>query len=304
VPRGSGVARAGLAMPFFIKWDDVEFCLRGRTAGYPTMMLPGLGIWHMPWTAKATASDWRAFFLVSNRLVTAALHGPRSPIVLIMHIATHIAAHIVRMSYSSADLQLWAIEEFLKGPERLHDFQGLGLDPVNSRRRRFVDGTPQPLDALPHDDGARLTVAPGPSRARAATLLGQVVLRAFTTVAGPAESVPHLRAGEASWPTVGRLDSVVILSENRETGTLRQRDAWLACGGTDGRHVLESPGPLAPVPADLSVGRRVVELAGPVESGLDGWRGVHPATHGTRVSPCQSLPTRRGSSKPPAPFPG
>lgn len=46
------VAEIGLPLPLFIKWDDSEYSLRAAEAGYPTVTLPGSGVWHMPWTEE------------------------------------------------------------------------------------------------------------------------------------------------------------------------------------------------------------------------------------------------------------
>jgi galactofuranosylgalactofuranosylrhamnosyl-N-acetylglucosaminyl-diphospho-decaprenol beta-1,5/1,6-galactofuranosyltransferase len=43
------IKEVGLALPMFIKWDDAEFGLRARDAGYPTVTLPGVAVWLVPW---------------------------------------------------------------------------------------------------------------------------------------------------------------------------------------------------------------------------------------------------------------
>ena len=45
----------GLSLPLFIKWDDSEFGLRAKQAGYPTVTFPGAAVWHVPWTDKNDA---------------------------------------------------------------------------------------------------------------------------------------------------------------------------------------------------------------------------------------------------------
>jgi galactofuranosylgalactofuranosylrhamnosyl-N-acetylglucosaminyl-diphospho-decaprenol beta-1,5/1,6-galactofuranosyltransferase len=46
------IERTGLPLPLFIKWDDAEYSLRAGEHGYPTVTLPGAGVWHMPWTGQ------------------------------------------------------------------------------------------------------------------------------------------------------------------------------------------------------------------------------------------------------------
>ncbi|MDX5455871.1 MAG: glycosyltransferase, partial [Rhodococcus sp. (in: high G+C Gram-positive bacteria)] len=52
----------GQPLPLFIKWDDAEYGLRARAAGYPTVTMPGVAIWHMAWSDKDDAIDWQAYF--------------------------------------------------------------------------------------------------------------------------------------------------------------------------------------------------------------------------------------------------
>ncbi|MEP6814856.1 MAG: glycosyltransferase, partial [Marmoricola sp.] len=57
----------GLSLPLFIKWDDSEFGLRAKAAGYPTVTFPGAAVWHIPWSDKNDALDWQAYFHHRNR---------------------------------------------------------------------------------------------------------------------------------------------------------------------------------------------------------------------------------------------
>ena len=52
----------GLGLPLFIKWDDAEYGIRAGAAGYPTVSMPGVAVWHVPWTDKNDALDWQAYF--------------------------------------------------------------------------------------------------------------------------------------------------------------------------------------------------------------------------------------------------
>ena len=66
----------GLSLPLFIKWDDSEYGLRAKAAGYPTVTFPGAAVWHVPWTDKNDALDWQAYFHQRNRFIAALLHSP------------------------------------------------------------------------------------------------------------------------------------------------------------------------------------------------------------------------------------
>lgn len=70
------VRAVGYAMPLFLKWDDAEYALRARAAGFRTVSLQGAAVWHASWRIKDDASTWPAFFHARNRLVAALLHAP------------------------------------------------------------------------------------------------------------------------------------------------------------------------------------------------------------------------------------
>ena len=69
------IREVGLALPAFIKWDDAEFCLRARDAGYPTVSVPGVALWHVSWVGKDDSIDWQAYFHARNRIVAGLLHS-------------------------------------------------------------------------------------------------------------------------------------------------------------------------------------------------------------------------------------
>ncbi|HWM99358.1 MAG TPA: glycosyltransferase family 2 protein, partial [Streptosporangiaceae bacterium] len=111
----------GLALPAFIKWDDAEYGLRARRAGYPTVSMPGVAAWHVPWQDKNDALDWQAYYHIRNRVVSALLHSPydRGGRLVAESAETQVQ-HLLSMQYSTAALRLLAIEDVLAGPEHLH----------------------------------------------------------------------------------------------------------------------------------------------------------------------------------------
>ena len=72
---GSSIREIGLPLPAFIKWDDAEFCLRAREAGFPTVSMPGVALWHVSWVGKDDSIDWQAYFHARNRIVAGLLHS-------------------------------------------------------------------------------------------------------------------------------------------------------------------------------------------------------------------------------------
>ena len=134
------VRELGLALPVFIKWDDAEYGLRAREAGYPVVSLPGVAVWHVPWQDKNDALDWQAYYHLRNRLVAALLHSPypRGGSVVSENLKYQIR-HLLSMQYSTATLRLLAIEDILSGPEHMH--RDLADKPAELReiRAQFPD---------------------------------------------------------------------------------------------------------------------------------------------------------------------
>ncbi len=131
----------GLPLPLFIKWDDVEYGLRAGQAGYPTVTLPGVAIWHMPWSDKDDATDWQAYFHLRNRLVIAALYSEhKHGGAMIAHSMKSMLKHLLSLEYSTVALQNLAIKDFLAGPSDLLGQLPTALGEVRAARSEFDDG--------------------------------------------------------------------------------------------------------------------------------------------------------------------
>jgi galactofuranosylgalactofuranosylrhamnosyl-N-acetylglucosaminyl-diphospho-decaprenol beta-1,5/1,6-galactofuranosyltransferase len=118
------IRRVGLALPAFIKWDDAEFCLRAREAGFPTVSLPGVALWHVSWMGKDDSIDWQAYFHARNRIVAGLLHSnvPEGG-TLLRHSRRVDLKHLMMMQYYPVELRLRALRDVLSGPE--HMFRNL-----------------------------------------------------------------------------------------------------------------------------------------------------------------------------------
>jgi galactofuranosylgalactofuranosylrhamnosyl-N-acetylglucosaminyl-diphospho-decaprenol beta-1,5/1,6-galactofuranosyltransferase len=140
----AAVRELGLALPVFIKWDDAEYGLRARAAGFPVVSLPGVAVWHIPWQDKNDALDWQAYYHVRNRLVAALMHSPydRGGSVVGEHFEYQIR-HLLSMQYSTATLRLMAIADVLSGPEHLHRDLPVKTGELREIRRRFPDSQVQ-----------------------------------------------------------------------------------------------------------------------------------------------------------------
>ena len=139
IPR-EVIADIGLSLPLFIKWDDSEYGLRAKTAGYPTVSLPGAAVWHVPWTDKNDALDWQSYFHVRNRFIAALLHSqyPRGG-RLIRESLNHQIKHMVSMQYSTVELRHKALEDVLAGPDGLHELLPTTLPELKALVKGFDD---------------------------------------------------------------------------------------------------------------------------------------------------------------------
>ncbi len=129
----------------------LEFGLRAKEAGYPTVTFPGAAVWHVPWTDKNDAVDWQAFFHQRNRFVAALLHSPYAHGGrMVRESRNHQIAHLVSIQYSTVEIRHQAMLDVLSGPGRLHDVLPTKLAEVNAFRKQFTDAQLQPdPDAFP-----------------------------------------------------------------------------------------------------------------------------------------------------------
>jgi galactofuranosylgalactofuranosylrhamnosyl-N-acetylglucosaminyl-diphospho-decaprenol beta-1,5/1,6-galactofuranosyltransferase len=221
----------GLPLPLFIKWDDVEYGLRARAAGYPTATVPGVGIWHMSFADKDDATDWQAYFHLRNRLVGAALHGTEErPTTLLADSFKHALKHALAMEYSTLALQEMAIQDFLAGPQALFDKLPTALGEVRARCADFTDGQVVDSQELPLPAGGRLALQrmlkpPTNPVTIGATLLKRLA-RQMRPVDARAQQRPQLALSrqEARWFVLSALDGVTVSTADGRGVTYRKRD--------------------------------------------------------------------------------
>jgi galactofuranosylgalactofuranosylrhamnosyl-N-acetylglucosaminyl-diphospho-decaprenol beta-1,5/1,6-galactofuranosyltransferase len=114
------IREVGLALPAFIKWDDAEFCLRAGRAGFSTVSLPGVALWHVSWINKDDTIDWQAYFHARNRIVAGLLHsGAPHGGRLIKHSQRVDLKHLMMMQYYPVALRAKALRDVLSGPDHM-----------------------------------------------------------------------------------------------------------------------------------------------------------------------------------------
>jgi galactofuranosylgalactofuranosylrhamnosyl-N-acetylglucosaminyl-diphospho-decaprenol beta-1,5/1,6-galactofuranosyltransferase len=225
----------GLSLPLFIKWDDSEYGVRAQQAGYPTITLPGVAVWHVPWTDKNDALDWQAYFHQRNRFVAALLHSPfPHGGRMIRESFNHQLKHLLAMQYSTVELRHLALEDALAGPGQLHDDLPVKLGAVRELRKQFTDAQlkadpdafPPPRRAKPRRKDMDSEI-PG----RASQLLSAVKgsIRQFAGTRPLSRQFPEsaVPAMDARWFRLATLDSAVVSMPDGTSAALYQRDPEL-----------------------------------------------------------------------------
>lgn len=224
----------GLSVPMFIKWDDAEYGLRARAAGHPTVTLPGVTVWHVPWHEKDDTLDWQAYFHRRNRIVSALLHSPyeRGGRLITESFQTQIK-HLLAMQYSAAEMGVLAIEDVLEGPDRLHrdvarrlpELKQLGLDHADSRKSQDLEDFPAVRRPKPPRKGKSPTAPSGSAallRSAGLGMLRQLKPVRETSRQNPEIAVPHVFQ---TWWRLAQADSALVSSADGAGAAWYQRDA-------------------------------------------------------------------------------
>ena len=232
IPRAV-LEEIGLSLPLFIKWDDSEFGLRAKAAGYPTVSFPGAAVWHIPWTDKNDALDWQAYFHQRNRFVAALLHSPyERGGRMVRESLNHQIARMVSMQYSTVELRHQALEDVLAGPQGLHAALPGKLAEVNAFRKQFTDAQLQAdPDAFPSvrrhkpprkgKDGTEI-----PRRLSLLLSAGLMPLRQLKPIRPLSREHPEaeIPAMDAQWYRIARFDSAVVSMPDGTSAAFYQRD--------------------------------------------------------------------------------
>lgn len=224
--------KLGLPLPLFIKWDDAEYGLRAQAAGYPTASLPGVAIWHMPWSDKDDATDWQAYFHLRNRLVVAALHSPyRRGGALVQDSLKSTLKHLMSLQYSTVALQQLALRDFLAGPDGLFDQLPTALGEVRARRSTFPDGVvlasakSLPLPSMDPVRASRF-LRPPVHPVKIGWTLAAALVRNIAPIKPEHHERPQLNIAsqDARWFLLARLDGATVGTADGRGAMFRKRD--------------------------------------------------------------------------------
>jgi galactofuranosylgalactofuranosylrhamnosyl-N-acetylglucosaminyl-diphospho-decaprenol beta-1,5/1,6-galactofuranosyltransferase len=215
------VAAVGYPLPLFFQWDDIELGLRARGAGFPTVTLPGAGVWHAEFSWK-NWDDWSRYFSYRNSLITSALHSDFDRRSIAIHLTKQLVEALVSMRYGLAALLIKGVEDFLKGPDVLKDG---GVDTVGAVRKVWTshpETKNHPANAVPglSSVGRPRTTPPGtPSMLRAV-----LVKRILWQLLGKPRGTAAVPASDAEWWHVALFDTAVVTDPSQEGVRVRRFD--------------------------------------------------------------------------------
>ena len=209
----------GLSLPLFLKWDDAEYGLRAKEAGFPTVSFPGAGVWHVSWTDKDDSVGWQAYYHERNRLITALLHSPFDKGGRVMLDSLFLdVKHTLSMQYYTEAGRLMALEDLLSGPEHLHESLSARLPQIRAMAAEYpesqvktdVDSFPTIKNKKPPFRGRRNFKSPGYKKLVPWTM--NTLRRQLTKpMTGELKSHPQIQLnyGESNWWTLSRFDSAL-----------------------------------------------------------------------------------------------
>lgn len=131
--------KIGLSLPVFIKFDDIEYGLRAGKAGFPTVCLPGVAVWHQAWHDKDPARSWEEYFTERNRWIVALLTYPDTPPRMLLETLYGDASLGLRFVYSAMALHHMALKDIMRGPQYLVDCLPTKLGEVRELRAQYPD---------------------------------------------------------------------------------------------------------------------------------------------------------------------
>jgi galactofuranosylgalactofuranosylrhamnosyl-N-acetylglucosaminyl-diphospho-decaprenol beta-1,5/1,6-galactofuranosyltransferase len=232
IPR-QVLERIGLSLPLFLKWDDSEFGLRAKDAGFPTVSFPGAAVWHIPWTDKNDGLDWQSYFHQRNRFVAALLHSPYPRGGrMVRESLNHQIKHLVSMQYATVELRHQALVDVLEGPYALHEKLPTRLAEVNSMAKQHTDmqlhtdrdELPPVRRKKPPRKGRVTYEIPG--RLALLVTAGLAPLRQLRGVRPMSQEFPEveLTAMDAAWYRLASFDSAVVSMNDGTSAALYRRD--------------------------------------------------------------------------------
>ncbi|WP_216212991.1 glycosyltransferase [Amycolatopsis aidingensis] len=216
------VKEIGYPMPYFFQWDDAEYSYRARAHGFPTVTLPGAGVWHADFHWKDW-DEWHRYFNLRNSIITAALHSPFNLNLLSRVLLAQVVRYLLSMQYGLTATLIKAVEDFLEGPEILADGGVAAMKEIREIRDRYPETKRYPATDVPgiaSSDIGIINTAPRPSLQRA-VLLKRILDRLLGKHRHALGAIP---TDEAHWWHVSLFETAVVTDANQEGVRVRRYD--------------------------------------------------------------------------------
>jgi galactofuranosylgalactofuranosylrhamnosyl-N-acetylglucosaminyl-diphospho-decaprenol beta-1,5/1,6-galactofuranosyltransferase len=222
----AAIVRAiGYPLPLFFQWDDVEYGYRARAHGFPTVALPGAGVWHADFGWKDW-DEWHRYFNMRNGLITAALHSGFSVRRIAGRLGQLLSQYLISMQYGLSATLLQAMEDFLEGPEILRDGSAGAAAEIRRIRARYAETAMHPVSDIV-DDFRELQVvrAANPPGHERLTWLKRAAYLLTNRSVHRSGFVP---AGDAHWWHVSTFEHAVVTDMSEQGIRVRTRDKAVA----------------------------------------------------------------------------
>lgn len=218
------VYEAGMSLPLFFQWDDIEFGIRARHKGFPTVTLPNAGVWHADFHLK-DYDDWSRYFSWRNALIVAAIHGPFDPRAMANVVATEIGEHIVSMRYGLAATLLLAVRDYLTGPAVLADGGQGKLAELAQLRSAYPDTVLRDAAEVFAESSSDTRITRRGAKPDEDKLTQVLVKRALAQFLGRLRSAPvSITADDARWWHVGLFSSAIVTDASQQGVRVRKRN--------------------------------------------------------------------------------
>ena len=215
------VAAIGYPVPLFFQWDDIEYGLRARSHGFPTVTLAGAGVWHADFHWKDW-DDWPRYFSLRNSLIVNALYGRANRTDTARFMLKELLYYIVSMRYGLAATLIMAIEDFLAGPEVLRDGGVEAAAAVRKLRAEYPETTRHPTHGIPGIPSTAMPIA----AARPTPSMPLLVLakRLLWQVFRKSHAIAAVSARDAHWWHVSLFETAVVTEPSQEGVRVRRLD--------------------------------------------------------------------------------
>lgn len=223
----------GLSLPVFLKFDDIEFSLRARAKGYPTVCLPGVAVWHMAWHDKDPTRTWEEYFIHRNRVITGLLHSDvRNGGYLPLHSFLGDIKLLFMLQYSAVRLRHEALKDAFRGPSVLPELLPTKQADIRELRTEYVDSkVVDDFSALPPVRRSSVAILGGvrkPTNPVAALVLAVRVAMRQLLIKQSAGSRRHpervIPAPDITWWRFADIDSALVTSPDGLGVAWYQRD--------------------------------------------------------------------------------